>query len=57
MFLQQAPAETFNYMVLGFSVIIGVLFVYIISILVRFRNLKKDITLLQEVDVGKDSEA
>ena len=55
MFLQQAPAETFNYMVLGFSVIIGVLFVYIISILVRFRNLKKDMTLLQEVDVEKDS--
>jgi hypothetical protein len=55
MFLQQNPAETFNYMVLGFSVILGVLFVYIISILVRFRNLKKDITLLQEVEVEKDT--
>ena len=55
MFLQQAPAETFNYMVLGFSVILGVLFVYIVSILVRFRNLKKDIALLQEVEVETDS--
>jgi hypothetical protein len=55
MFLQQTPAETFNYMVLGFSVILGVLFVYIVSILVRFRNLKKDIALLQEIEVETDS--
>lgn len=55
MFLQQTPAETFNYMVLGFSVILGVLFIYIVSILVRFRNLKKDIALLQEVEVETDS--
>ncbi|MFN2303667.1 MAG: hypothetical protein ACK2TV_08030 [Anaerolineales bacterium] len=55
MFLQQAPAETFNYMVLGFSVILSVLILYILSIVVRFRNLKRDINLLEEVEVEKDS--
>jgi Na+-transporting methylmalonyl-CoA/oxaloacetate decarboxylase gamma subunit len=55
MFLQQAPAETFNYMVLGFSVILSVLILYIISIVVRFRALKRDINLLEEVEVEKDS--
>jgi hypothetical protein len=48
--LLQAPAETFNYMVLGFSVILGVTFLYILSLVVRIRNLKRDLPLLQEVD-------
>ncbi len=55
MFLQQAPAETFNFMVLGFSVILGVLALYTISLVVRLRNLKRDLALLREVDVEKDS--
>ena len=56
MFLLQAPAETFNYMVLGFSVILGVLILYILSIAVRFRNLQRDMRLLEEVEVERDSE-
>jgi len=56
MLLQQAPAETFNYMVLGFSVILSVLFLYILSIVVRFRNLQRDMRLLEEGEVERDSE-
>jgi hypothetical protein len=50
MFLLQAPAETFNYMVLGFSVILSVLFLYILSLAVRFRNLKRDLMVLKEIE-------
>jgi hypothetical protein len=50
MSLEQAPAETFNYMVFGFSVILSVLLLYILSLVVRFRNLKRDLMVLKEVD-------
>ena len=52
--LQQAPAETFNYMVMGFSVILGVTFLYVLSIVVRIRNLKSNLPLLQEIEVDED---
>jgi hypothetical protein len=48
--LQQAPAETFNYMVMGFSLILGVTFLYILSIIIRIRNFKRDLPMLKEVD-------
>lgn len=46
-FLQQAPAETTGYMIAGFSVIFGVMLVYVISIAVRYRNLKQDFEVLK----------
>jgi hypothetical protein len=55
MFLQQAPAETFNYMFFGFSVILSVLFLYILSLVVRFRNLKRDLMVMMEIEVKEDS--
>jgi hypothetical protein len=54
MSLLQAPAETFNFMVLGFSVILGMLFLYVLSLAVRFRNSERDLKLLQEVEVEED---
>ena len=54
MSLQQAPAETFNYMVLGFSVILSVLFLYILSLAVRFRNLMRDLMVMKEIEVKED---
>lgn len=53
MYLLQAPAETFNYMVLGFSVILGVMALYIISLMIRFRNLSKDLELLDEIEAAE----
>ncbi len=46
--LEQIPAETFNFMVLGFSVILGVMILFVISLTVRFRKLNRDLKLLQE---------
>jgi hypothetical protein len=48
--LQQAPAETTRYMIAGYSVIFSVMFLYIVSIFIRHRNLKRDIEILNEMD-------
>jgi hypothetical protein len=48
--LQSAPAETTRYMIAGYSVIFGVMFLYIVSLFVRNRNLKRDIEMLKELE-------
>jgi hypothetical protein len=52
MFFQEAPADTFNYMVLGFAVILGSMGLHVVSLLVRFRNLRRDLEVLDEVQAG-----
>ena len=54
--LLQAPADTFNYMVMGYAFILGLLSLYLISIAVRFRNLRREIVLLEQVE-GEDSDS
>ena len=49
MFLQ-APAETFDFMLLGFAVIFGTMGLFILSLVMRFRSLKKDMEILDEID-------
>ncbi len=49
MFLQEAPAETFSYMAFGFIVILGTMGLYILSLINRFRNVGRDMELLDEV--------
>jgi CcmD family protein len=46
---QQAPAQTTNYMVAGYAVIFSVIFIYIISLVLRTRNLKRDRQTLNEL--------
>jgi hypothetical protein len=48
--LQQAPAETTRYMIAGYSVIFSVMFLYIVSIFIRRRNLKRDLEILNEME-------
>ncbi|MFZ0533406.1 MAG: CcmD family protein [Anaerolineales bacterium] len=48
--LQQAPAETTRYMIAGYSVIFTVVFLYIISLIFRRRNLKRDLEILNEME-------
>ena len=45
-----ARSETTRYMIAGYSVIFGVMFIYIISLIVRFRNLKRDMDTLNQLD-------
>jgi CcmD family protein len=48
--LQQAPAETTRYMVAGYSVIFSVMFLYVVSLIIRRRNLKRDLEILAEME-------
>ncbi len=49
-FLQQGPAETTRYMIAGYAVIFGVMFIYLVSLFIRNRNLKRDLKLLEEME-------
>ncbi len=48
--IQQAPADTFSYMVLGFAVILGAIALFLVSLAVRARNLKRDLATLSGLD-------
>jgi hypothetical protein len=50
MLFQPPPAETYEYMVLGFAVILGIMGLFIISLMVRFRNLRRDLDLLEGME-------
>lgn len=50
MFLQQGPPDTVGYMIFGFVVIFGVMFFYLASLMMRQRNLKRDIDILQDLE-------
>ena len=48
--LQVGPADTTSYMIAGFAVIFGVMSLYVLSLVVRKRNLEKDLEVLAELD-------
>ena len=54
MFLQEAPADTFNYMAFGFVAILGSIGLYLVSLFNRYRNLQRDMELLDEVSTTAD---
>jgi hypothetical protein len=47
--------DTLNYMIMGYSVIFGVMIIYLISLAVRWRNLKQDEAMLSDLDKEQDS--
>ena len=51
--LQEGPANTTSYMIAGYAIIFGVMLLYLISLLVRQRNLQKDLEVLEEIQ-GED---
>ena len=53
LFLQDAPAHTTTFMIAGYAVIFGVMLIYLISLLVRQRNLQKDLEVLEEIQVDE----
>ena len=57
MLFQEIPASTFNYMVLGLSSILGILALFLISLVVRFRNLYRDLDQLEGDDVNERTQA
>ena len=45
-----APADTWNYFLMGYAVCFGVMGLYVISYFVRFRNLNREFELLESLD-------
>jgi hypothetical protein len=55
MFLQNVPADTTSYMLMGFALIFGTIGLYVLSLFVRTRNLKKDLAVLAEVEPRQEN--
>lgn len=53
MLLQEVPADTFDFMLYGFVVILGTMGGFILSLITRFRNLRKDLEVIEEVERGQ----
>jgi CcmD family protein len=51
--LQEGPAQTVNYFIAGYTVIFGVMGLYLVSLILRQRNLKRDLETLEEMQEGK----
>jgi hypothetical protein len=54
MFIQEAPADTFGYMLFGYAVILVTMAFYIVSLRVRSNNLQKDLELLTEIEEERE---
>jgi CcmD family protein len=50
MFLSEGPADTINYFIAGYVVIFTVMFGYLASLILRNRNLKQDLEVLEELE-------
>ncbi|MFO7625615.1 MAG: hypothetical protein R6V73_14815 [Anaerolineales bacterium] len=53
--LQQTTPDTSNYMIGGFAVIFGAMLIYLISLIIRGRNLRQDFEILQELENRSNS--
>ncbi len=46
----EGPAQTFNYMLLGYAVILGCIAVLLTSMIARYRSLKRELQMLQDME-------
>ncbi len=51
LFLQDAPANTTAYMIAGYTVIFGLMLIYLVSLIVRRRNLQQDAEMLEALEM------
>ncbi len=49
MFFQETPPDTSIYMIAGYAVFFIVMAVYLLSLFIRSRNLKRDLTVLEDM--------
>jgi hypothetical protein len=55
MLFAEAPANTVNYFIAGYTVFFTVMILYLVSLFVRWRNLKQDLEVLHEVEQRDES--
>jgi len=53
MMLQEATPDTLGYMLFGYGVILGTMALFVLSLVSRFRNLRRDLELMEEVQAPK----
>ena len=53
MFFLETPPDTSQYMVAGYTIAFGVMLIYLVSIFIRSRNLKRDLSMLEEMEKEK----
>jgi hypothetical protein len=46
----EAPANTLSYFIAGYAVIFGVMAGYLVSLLVRHKNVRQDLDMLRELE-------
>lgn len=46
----EGPSDSLNYLIAGYAVIFGVMLVYLVSLVVRWRNLRRDEALLKDLE-------
>ena len=49
MFFQEMPPDTSIYMIAGYAVFFVVMTVYLLSLFIRSRNLKRDLSVLEDM--------
>lgn len=52
MFFLDTPPDTSQYMIAGYAIAFGVMLLYIASLIIRYRNLKRDISMYEEMEEG-----
>ncbi len=57
MFLQNGTPDTSGYMIAGYVIAFVVMGLYLASIYVRSRNLKQDMSMLEEMEKADQSKA
>jgi hypothetical protein len=57
MFFQEATADTSGYMIAGYAVAFVVMALYVASMYLRSRNLKQDMSMLEEMDKSASAPA
>lgn len=57
MFFQDATPDTSGYMIAGYAIAFIVMALYVISLYLRSRNLKQDMSMLEEMDKPVEKKA
>jgi hypothetical protein len=50
MTLQEVTPDTVGFMLFGYGVILGTMALFVVSLISRFRNLRRDLEVLDEVE-------
>ena len=50
MFFLETPPDTSGYMIAGYAISFAVMFMYVASLFIRFRNLNRDLSMLEDMN-------